>query len=125
MLDFNVDVITGVKESFITIVPEKSPIPKLLQRAICLVVAHEDSRLKIEGKRILPWLTGIATKDSQAIAQMLTAPADRLKQLLNYEGTSASSVYFSVAVDNGRLAVDLNITPYGTEEEVSTTLYTE
>lgn len=124
MLDFNIEVINNSVGSSVVVTPEEATMPDLLKRAICLVVAHEDSSLMIDGKSLLNWFTSIATKDTQQLAQMLTAPADRLKQLLNEDGAVVSSVFFTVDRSSGKLSVDLNITPYADDEPMSASIYT-
>lgn len=123
MTDFNLYLPEGVGMTKIAIVPSFKDMHPLIQRAVCLMVAHESSGLTINDIPIMSFMQQTSNTDTAALAQMLTPVADSLQQLMNADEDSVSSLNFSVRSDNGRLYVDINITPMATEEPVSSVIY--
>ena len=123
MTDFNLYLPENVGMTRIAIVPEFKDMHPLIQRAVCLMVAHESSGLTINDIPIMSFIQRTSNTDTAALAQMLTPVADQLQQLLNDEETVVSSLYFSVRSENGRLYVDINIIPMSVEEPVSSVIY--
>lgn len=123
MTDFNLYLPEGVGMTKIAIVPSFKDMHPLIQRAVCLMVAHESSGLTINDIPIMSFIQQTSNTDTASLAQMLTPVADQLQQLLNDEEVVVSSLYFSVRSENGRLYVDINITPMSVEESVSSVIY--
>ena len=123
MTDFNLYLPEGVGMTKIAIVPSFKDMHPLIQRAVCLMVAYESSGLTINDIPIMSFIQQTSNTDTASLAQMLTPVADQLQQLMNDEEVVVSSLYFSVRSENGRLYVDINITPMSVEESVSSVIY--
>lgn len=123
MTDFHLYLPENYGMTKIAIVPKFKDIHPLIQRAVCLLVAHEDEGLKVNGLPILIFAEQATNSNTSVLAQMLSPVADRLAELLNDEQPTASSVEFLVNSTDGRLFVDINITPVGSESGVSSNIY--
>lgn len=123
MRDFNLYLPENEGLSKLAIVPEFEGMNPLIQRAVCLLVSHEDPRLSVDGIPLMSFVQKASTKSTAGLAQMLSGVADRLKELLNQDNTTVSSVEFLVSLDGNRLKVDINILPTNSEDSVSSVLY--
>lgn len=123
MYDFSLYLPQNVGVTELSIVPDLSDKNETVQRAVCLLLLHEDARLKINGHHILSFLRQTTNRDLRAVSQMFTPVADRLVELLNEDQESATDVVFSLSDEGNRLSVTINITePSGST--ASSILYT-
>ena len=123
MRDFNLYLPEGSGITKLAIVPKFDDMHPLIQRAVCLLVMHEDVGLNVSGIPVMSFVQQATNNDLVSVAQMLSVPADRLLTLLNVDGITAKSVEFLVANNSGTLSVTINITPAGSDEPTSATIY--
>lgn len=123
MRDFNLYLPENQGLLKLAIVPEFEGVNPLIQRAVCLLVSHEDPRLSVDGIPLMSFVQRASTKNTAVLAQMLSVVADRLMELLNQDGATTSSVEFLVSLEENKLKVDINIMPADSDDSVSSVLY--
>ena len=122
-LDLNIYLPESTGLTELAIVPDFPQLNPLIQRAVCLLVAHEDPGLCINSIPLTSFIQQVTNSNVGTISQMLSAPADRLMYLMNADEITVDSIEFLVSNDNGKLSVDINITPHNAENSVASTLY--
>lgn len=121
MIDFALDLPSGVGVEHIAIVPETST-PALIQRAVCLMIAHEDKGLYVNEIPVLDLFNRMTTKDIIYIAQLLSPVADRLKELLNEDIRTVSDISFTVEQISNKIQVNINIIPIDVTDVLTSTI---
>lgn len=123
----------GVYLKALTISPDFSIISDVMQRALVLLLCHDDQTLKIDGKAVMEFLEQSTTAGVSSAVTQLSDIADTLKKYLNSgylstDGVPAdtqvlvSSVYFEAEVTDNTAIVNLVIKQADKETE-STTVY--
>lgn len=123
----------GLYLKALTISPDFDVISDIMQRALVLLVCHDDPALRVDGKSIMDFLEQTTTAGVSAAVTQLSDIADTLKKYLNagylkidkvrtINDAVVSSVYFEVEVTGSTAIVNLVIKQADKEAE-STTVY--
>lgn len=123
----------GLYLKALTISPDFDVISDIMQRALVLLVCHDDPALRVDGKSIMDFLEQTTTAGVSAAVTQLSDIADTLKKYLNagylkidkvrtINDAVVSSVYFEVEVTGSTAIVNLVIKQANKEAE-STTVY--
>ena len=123
----------GLYLKALTISPDFEVISDIMQRALVLLVCHDDPNLRIDGKSMMDFLEQTTTAGATAVVTQLSDIADTLKRYLNSgylktDGVRAAndaivaSVNFEVEVTDNQAVVKLVIEQANKEAE-STTVY--
>lgn len=133
MTDLPLYLPAGVYLKALTISPDFNIISEVMQRALVLLICHDDQELMIDGKSVIEFLEQATTAGVSSAVTQLSDIADTLKKYLNtgYSSTDGvtttadvivSSVYFEAEVTENAAIVNLVINQSGKEAE-STTVY--
>lgn len=124
MYDFSLYLPENTGMSEISVVPSFDGMNPLMQRAVCLLLFHDDPQLRVNGMHIINFLNRSNVSNISGIAQMFTPVADRLSELMNEDSPTVSSIVFELTESFGKIQVNISIKPEPESEDVEASVYT-
>ena len=110
--DITLKLTAGTRLNTLQVYPEFSDYNELMQRAVVLLLTSDSNALKVNGYTLAQAVANSTSSGASALRSYTSSYADGLKNMLNADGVSVSSLSIDIELVGSVASVAINISTY-------------